>query len=144
MIYLLLKSLHLLMAIAFVGTLFFQVLILAPVSRQLSETSRKELSVLLGQRARHVIHWVALVLYSAGVALVWPYRQILMAPLDSTFGMILSLKLLLAILIVCHYIALIVLRVTERIAERGMRVLNISLLLHAVALVLCAKAMFSL
>lgn len=144
MLYLSLKTLHLLMAIAFIGTLFFQVFILAPVGRQLPEDMRGRMSTLLGQQARHVIHWVALLLYGAGIALVWPYRQALADPLASTFTFLLSVKLLLAVLIIGHYVALIVLRIKGRITERGMRMLNISLLAHAVALVLCAKAMLTL
>lgn len=144
MLYLSLKTLHLLMAIAFIGTLFFQVFILVPVARQLPAQMRGQLSVLLGQQARRVIHWVALLLYAAGVALVWPYRQALADPLASSFSLLLSLKLLLAVLIIGHYVAMIVLRSQQRITERGLRLLNISLLAHAVALVVCAKAMFTL
>lgn len=144
MLYLSLKTLHLLMAIAFIGTLFFQVFILAPVGRQLPEDLRGRMSALFGQQARRVIHWVALLLYGAGIALVWPYRQALTNPLASTFTLLLSLKLLLAVLIIGHYVALIVLRSSGRITERGMRAINISLLVHAVALVFCAKAMFTL
>lgn len=144
MLYLTLKTLHLLMAMAFIGTLFFQVLILAPVARQLPAQARGQLSVLLGQQARRVIHWVALLLYGAGVALVWPYRQALADPLASSFTLLLTLKLLLAVLIIGHYVAMIVLRSNNRITERGLRLLNISLLAHGVVLVVCAKAMFSL
>jgi len=144
MLYLALKTLHLLMAIAFVGTLFFQVFIFAPVARQLPEDQRGRLAVLFGHQARHVIHWVALFLYGAGIALVWPYRAMLADPLASSFSLLLSLKLMLAVLIIGHYVAMIVLRSKDRITERGMRLLNISLLAHAVALVICAKAMFIL
>lgn len=144
MLYLLLKTLHLLMAIAFVGTLFFQVFVLAPVGRQLAPELRGRMAALFGQQARRVIHWVALLLYAAGVALVWPYRQALADPLASSFSLLLSLKLLLALLIIGHYAALILLRSQKRITERGMRLLNLSLLAHAVLLVFCAKAMFIL
>lgn len=144
MLYLLLKTLHLLMAIAFIGTLFFQVFILTPVARQLPENVRQPVSSLFGQQARRVIHWIALLLYGAGVALVWPYRHALVDPLASTFAFLLSLKVTLALLIIGHYATLIVLRKNDRVTERGMRLLNISLLVHAVALVFCAKAMFIL
>lgn len=144
MLYLSLKTLHLLMAIAFVGTLFFQVFILVPVARQLPEDLRGKMSVLFGQQARRVIHWVALLLYGLGIALVWPYRHALADPLASTFTLFLSLKLLLAVLIIGHYVALIVLRSKGQISQRGMRLLNISLLVHAAVLVFCAKAMFTL
>src|SRR5690606_40411322 len=65
MTYLLIKTLHLLAAMAFIGTLFFQVLILAPAGRRLDASVRGPMSQALGQQARRVIHWVALVLYGA-------------------------------------------------------------------------------
>lgn len=144
MTYLLIKTLHLLAAIAFVGTLFFQVLILAPAARRLDPSVRGLLSPLLGQQARHVIHVVAIVLYGAGLTLAWPYRSLLASPSSSTFATLLSLKILLALLIIGHYAALIFLRSSQRITERGMHWLNVSLLLHGVLVVICAKSMFAL
>lgn len=144
MTYLLIKTLHLLAAIAFIGTLFFQVLILAPVTRRLAPATRELLSPALGQQARHVVHVVALVLYGAGLALVWPYRTLLANPFASTFATLLTLKIILALLIIGHYALLIFLRRSQRIGERGMDLLNVSLLLHAVVLVVCAKSMFVL
>ncbi|MFA5678239.1 MAG: hypothetical protein WC953_07480 [Pseudomonas sp.] len=144
MTYLLIKTLHLLAAIAFIGTLFFQMLILAPAAQRLDSSVRGLLSPVLGQQARHVIHIVAIVLYGAGITLAWPYRSLLANPLSSTFATLLSLKILLAFLIIGHYVALIFLRRSQRITERGMHWLNVSLLLHAVAVVICAKSMFAL
>lgn len=144
MSYLLIKTLHLLAAIAFIGTLFFQVAILGAARQALDEPSRERLAQALGKRARHVIHGVALLLYGCGIALVWPYRQLLQDPFASNLALLLSLKILLAVLIVGHYVLLIVLRVRNAVGERGMRLINLSLLLHAVLLVVCAKAMFAL
>lgn len=144
MTYLLIKTLHLLAAIAFVGTLFFQVLILAPAAQRLDSSVRGLLGPVLGQQARHVIHIVAIVLYGAGLMLAWPYRSLLAHPLSSTFATLLSLKILLALLIIGHYAALIFLRRSQRITERSMYLLNVSLLIHAVLVVICAKSMFVL
>lgn len=144
MTYLLIKTLHLLAAIAFVGTLFFQVLILAPVNRRLEETITAPVSQALGQQARRVIHLVAVVLYGAGISLAWSYRSLLANPFSSHFATLLSLKILLALLIIGHYTALIVLRRKQRVTPRAMRLLNISLLIHGVVIVICAKTMFVL
>lgn len=144
MAYLLIKTLHLLAAIAFVGTLFFQVLILAPAAQRLDPSVRGLLGPVLGQQARHVIHVVALALYGAGLMLAWPYRSLLANPLSSTFATLLALKIILALLIIGHYVVLIFLRRSQRISERGMRLLNISLLSHAMLVVICAKSMFVL
>lgn len=144
MTYLLIKTLHLLAAMAFVGTLFFQVLILAPVSRRLGIAVVTPVNQALGQQARRVIHVVAVVLYGAGISLAWSYRSLLANPLGSHFGMLLSLKIILALLVIGHYAALIVLRNQQRITPRSMALLNISLLITACLIVICAKAMFVL
>ncbi|PRB74315.1 hypothetical protein [Pseudomonas sp. MYb185] len=144
MTYLLIKTLHLLAAMAFIGTLFFQVLILAPAGRRLDASVRAPVSQALGQQARRVIHVVAIVLYGAGLMLAWQYRSLLANPLSSHFATLLSLKILLALLIIGHYAALIFLRRSQRITERGMYLLNVSLLVHAVLVVICAKSMFVL
>lgn len=144
MLYLLLKILHILMAIAFVGSLFFQVLILSPAVQVLEQPQRQHFMLILGQQARKVIHWVVLFLYASGVGLVWPYRHLLLNPLASTFSLLLTIKLCLALLIVLHYAGLILLRRRQLLTERGMFRLNCSLMLHGVALVSCAKAMFLL
>lgn len=144
MSYTAIKTLHLLGAIAFIGTLFFQVFILAPVMRRLPEGDRSRMATALGQRARRVVHWVALALYGAGITLGWQYRAVLAQPFSSQFSALLTLKITLALLIVAHYVALIFLRKSGRIGPHGMHLLNISLLMHAVLVVICAKAMFTL
>ncbi|GGI93341.1 hypothetical protein [Halopseudomonas pertucinogena] len=144
MTYLIIKTLHLLAAIAFIGTLFFQVLILTPVNRRLDSATRQRLAPALGQQARHVIHVVAVLLYGAGIALAWPYRTLLANPSASTFATLLTVKIILAFMIIGHYALLIFLRRSQRLGERGMDLLNVSLLVHAVLLVICAKSMFVL
>ena len=144
MTYVTLKSLHLLATIAFIGTLFFQVVILWPATRNMSaepiETARQAIK----KRAQGVIHWAGLFVYGVGLALVWPYRSYLLDPFASTFSLFLSLKLLLAALILLHYVALAFLRRSGILGERGTYWLNVSVLLLAVLLVLCSKGMFLL
>src|SRR5690554_2241840 len=144
MTYLTIKTLHLLAAIAFIGTLFFQVLILAPASRRLAPAVREAIGPVLDQQARHVSHFAALVRYGAGLSLARPYRTLLAKPLSSTFTILLSLKILLAFLIIGHYVSLIFRRRGRLIGVRGMLWLNVSLLVHAVLPVVCAKSMFVL
>src|SRR3990167_5854986 len=70
MSYSLLHVLHLLGAIAFIGTLFFEVIILAKVKPQLAPGAVLELEQALGKRSRTVLHWVVLLVYGAGLGLV--------------------------------------------------------------------------
>lgn len=142
MSYTLIKTLHLLAAIAFVGTLFFQVMIWRKAVSALSPSEQQRASVAIAGRTRHVIHWVALLLYAAGGLLAWHHRAVLASPFASGFGTVLTLKISLALLIVAHYVALILLRRRSLLGENGLHRLNTSLLIHGVLIVICAKVMF--
>src|SRR5690606_41305464 len=90
------------------------------------------------------LHDAILIFNDACINMTCTYRTLLANPLSSTFTILLSLKILLAFLIIGHYVALIFLRRGRHIGERGMHWLNVSLLVHAVLLVVCAKSMFVL
>ena len=106
MTYLALKTLHLLAAATFIGSLFFQIFVLWPASRQLPAQSLSELDQSVRRRFMLVIHLVALVLYGAGFGLLTNYWKHLLTPFSSNFSMLLSLKLILAFSIIVHYLAL--------------------------------------
>jgi hypothetical protein len=63
MSYFLLLLVHLLAAIFFIGTVFFEVLMLSPLARQVSRPSMREFEYALGRRARRIMPWVLLLLY---------------------------------------------------------------------------------
>ncbi|WP_256669868.1 MULTISPECIES: hypothetical protein [Pseudomonas] len=144
MTYLAIKTLHLLAAATFIGSLFFQIFVLWPASRQLPAQSLSELDQSVRRRFMLVIHLVALVLYGAGFGLLTNYWKHLQTPFSSNFSMLLSLKLILATSIIVHYLALAATRRRAPVGPVGMRWINISLLLHAALIVVCAKAMFML
>ena len=85
---------HLLAAIAFIGTLFFEVVIWHRARQQLADTAQSTADQAIAVRSRKVLHGVVLLLYGAGVGLAWQYRGALSQPLASSFGMLLSLKIL--------------------------------------------------
>ena len=59
--------LHLLAAIAFVGTVFFEVVMLEGVRKHLPQETMRAVERAIGDRATAVMPWVLLTLYSA-----WP------------------------------------------------------------------------
>ena len=68
-----LLTLHLLAAVAFAGTVFFE-----------------------------VMPWAPLVLFAAGVSLAWHHRALLEHPLAST-GLLMTLKMALALSVFAHF-----------------------------------------
>lgn len=144
MLYLSLKTLHLIAAVFFIGGVFFEVMILSRATQALDEGPRQQLSKALGQRARRVMHWVVLALYGAGIALAWQYRALLRDPLASSFATLLSLKILLAVSILGHFIGVVYLLRSGRMTPSRSRAIHLSVLVQMLLILLLAKSMFVL
>jgi len=97
---------HLLAAIAFIGTLFFEVFIWHSARQQLASSGQLTADQAIAVRSRKVLHGVVLLLYGAGIGLAWQHRGVLSQPLASSFGTLLSLKIVLALSIIGHYLLL--------------------------------------
>ncbi len=144
MTYALLHTVHLLAAIGFIGTLFYEVLILAKVKPQLDPSSVDALERALGARTRTVLHGVVVLVYGAGLGLAWQYRQALSAPLASSFATLLTLKIVLALGVFISFGAVAMLLRSGRMTPALYRQLHWAVLAQMLAIVLLAKAMFFL
>lgn len=143
MSYGLLLTLHLLAAIAFVGTVFFEVVMLEGVRRHVPHATLREIERAIGDRATAIMPWVLLTLYLAGIGLAWQHRAALAQPLTS-FGALLALKIALALSVFGHFVMAMVWRRRGMLGGRRSRRLHLSVFCHALAIVLLAKAMFYL
>ncbi len=141
MSYALLLVLHVLAAIAFAGTVFFEVVMLEGVRRHLPHETMREVERAIGNRATRVMPWVLLVLYGAGIGMAWQYRPALAQPLASSFGLLLSLKILLAISVFGHFATAMVWRRRGTLRGRRSRLLHLSVFCHVLVIVLLAKGM---
>ena len=133
---------HLLAAIAFIGTLFFEVFIWHAARGPLTQIVRDGADQAIAQRSRHVLHGVVLVLYGVGMALAWQHRGALSQPWSNSFGLLLSLKILLALSIIGHYLWLAYWLKSGRLTPSRACWLRRSILGHMVLIVVLAKAMF--
>ncbi|TRO12881.1 hypothetical protein EQ836_17600 [Ectopseudomonas mendocina] len=144
MLYLFLKFAHLTAATFFIGGVFFEVMILSRATRELPDDAKAGFSRALGRRARQVMHWVVLALYGAGLGLAWHYRAALHAPLASSFGILLSLKITLALSILGHFLLVVFLMRSGRMTAVRSRRIHLSVLLQMLGILFLAKAMFLL
>ena len=134
--------LHLFAAIAFVGTVFFEVVMIEGVRRHLPHATMREVERALGNRATAIMPWVLLTLYAAGIALAWRHRAVLEQPLASSFGTLLALKIVLAVSVFGHFVTAMRWRRRGKLGGRRSRRLHLSVFGHVIAIVLLAKAMF--
>ncbi|VVO63238.1 hypothetical protein PS838_00899 [Pseudomonas fluorescens] len=133
---------HLLAAIAFIGTLFFEVVIWHRAREQLTNTAQSTADQAIAVRSRKVLHGVVVLLYGAGIALAWQHRGVLSQPLASSFGTLLSLKIVLALSIIGHYLLLAYWLKSARLTVSRASWIRRSILGHMVMIVILAKAMF--
>lgn len=136
--------LHLFAAFIFVGTVFFEVLVLEGIRKHVPHDAMKSVEVAIGRRARRFMPFVILVLYGAGIGMAWQYRAALAHPLDSSFATLLSIKILLALSVLVHFICAITLGAKGKLKSRHFKRIHISVFLHMIGIVFLAKAMFFL
>lgn len=144
MAYPILLILHLFAALVFVGTVFFEVLMLEGVRKRVPREAMRLLETAIAARARRVMPWVLLVLYGAGLGLAWQHRAALAHPFASSFGLLLTLKIVLALSVFGHFLTAMSLQRHGRMNARAFKRIHLSVFCHMVGIVLLAKAMFYL
>ncbi|WP_095111239.1 CopD family copper resistance protein [Pseudomonas sp. Irchel 3E20] len=145
MIYPLLLTLHLFAALIFIGTVFFEVLFLESIRKQIPSRVMDLVEQGIGRRARSLMPWVLIILFGAGLGMVWlRYLPALGSPFSSSFGTLLALKILIASSVLLHFLAAMFLFRTKRMKATYVHFIHRSLFVHMVAIVLLAKGMFYL
>jgi hypothetical protein len=140
--YFALVTLHLFAAIIFVGTVFFEVLILEGIRKPVGRDVMRSVETAIGQRARRLIPFVMLVLYGAGISMAWQYRDALTHPFDSSFATLLWVKIVLALSVLAHFITAVTLSARGKLKSRHFKLIHLSVFCHVVLIVFLAKAMF--
>ncbi|WP_025917952.1 CopD family copper resistance protein [Herminiimonas sp. CN] len=144
MSYPILLTLHLFGALMFVGTVFFEVLILEGVRKHLPTDVMRQTERAIGTRARSIMPWVLMALYGAGIGMAWQHRAALAHPFASSFGVLLTLKILLALSVFGHFVTAMVWLRRGLLRSGRSRFIHISVFCHMVGIVLLAKGMFYL
>jgi hypothetical protein len=137
-----LVTLHLFAAIMFVGTVFFEVLILEGIRKPVGREIMRTVELAIARRARRLMPFVILVLYAAGLAMAWQYRSDLAHPFTSSFAILLWIKIVLALSVLAHFITAMTLSGTGRLKSRHFQIIHLSVFCHVVLIVFLAKAMF--
>ncbi|MFV0475272.1 MAG: CopD family copper resistance protein [Pikeienuella sp.] len=137
-------TLHLFAAIMFGGTVFFEVIILEGIRRHVGRDQMRVVERAIGRRARRVMPFVILVLYSAGFAMAWEYRDALKHPFESSFATLLMIKIILALSVLTHFVTAVTLGARGKLTSRQFRLIHLSVFCHVALIVFLAKAMFYL
>ncbi|MCK9515149.1 MAG: hypothetical protein WCZ18_06210 [Ottowia sp.] len=135
-------TLHLYAAIFFVGTVFFEVVILEGLRKPLGRETMRSVEIAIGRRARRIIPFVILILFAAGIMMAWQFRAELAHPLGSSFATLLWIKIVLAFSVLAHFVTAITLSGTGKLKSRHIQHIHLSVFTHVVLIVFLAKAMF--
>ncbi|WLH70666.1 hypothetical protein [Pseudomonas sp. FP2309] len=130
---------HLLAAIAFIGTLFFEVVIWHSAREELVWSAQFMSEQAIARRSRRVLHGVVVVLYGAGIGLAWHYWSM---PWTGRFALLLGLKITLALSIIGHYLLLAYLLNHKRLSPKRALWIRRSILAHMVLIVILAKSLW--
>ncbi len=142
--YLLLLIAHLFAALMFIGAVFFEVLILGSALRQVPAGTKRRIEAAIARRARRLMPWVLALLYGSGAGMAWHYRAALAQPLSSSFALMLTLKIALALSVLGHFaVAMRTRGHGEHVSRRFQRI-HLSVFCHMLGIVLLAKGMFYL
>jgi hypothetical protein len=145
MLYPLFLTVHLFAALIFIGTVFFEVLFLGSLRKQLPVKVMVLVEQGVGRRARRLMPWVLLLLFGAGLGMVWlRYLPALAAPWSSSFGTLLMIKIAVAASVLGHFLVAMLLFKRGRMQARYVQFIHGSLFCHMVIIVLLAKGLFYL
>ncbi|PJK10928.1 hypothetical protein CO614_03365 [Lysobacteraceae bacterium NML120232] len=142
--YLLMNLLHLFAAFLFVGVVFFEVLFLGSIRKRLPDAIIRPIEKAIGQRAVQLMPWTLLLLYGSGVGMAWRYRAALADPLGNSFGLLLAVKIALALSVFGHFLTAMALRRRGRLIAGASKRIHISVFCHMLGIILLAKLMFAL
>ncbi|MDO4433512.1 MAG: hypothetical protein Q4B82_02885 [Alysiella sp.] len=134
---------HLFCAIAFVGGVIFEALILGVLhGKQVSRETRQEADKAIARRAVRVMPWIVLGVFLSGLVMLHRYIDVLKAPFTNGFSMQLTLKLLLALGILGHFGVAIYKMKTQTLTVAWSKYIHRAVLLQMLLIVFLAKSMF--
>jgi len=143
--YLMLVTVHLLCAVLFIGIVAFEVLFLERIRAHLPDQMMALVEEGIHTRARKFMPFVVGLLFLSGLGLL---TRIHLAgwfpPFNSTFSTLLTIKILLAISVLVHFITAIRASLCNCMTSRRFRITHYSVFAHMVFIVILAKAMFFL
>lgn len=97
-------TLHLLCAITFVGAVFFEVLVIEPLEKRLPDGLGARLAEEIPLQVVRFMPYVVLTLFLTGAAMFWVHFSNRPDFFQSKFGLLLSLKVVLALVVLGVFI----------------------------------------
>ncbi|MDK4684135.1 CopD family copper resistance protein [Kingella negevensis] len=134
---------HLFCAITFVGGVFFEAFVLSVMhTKRVNREARREVERALSYRAVRVMPWVVAGVFLSGLTMVHRYWDILQHPFASAFALQLTLKILFAFSILCHFLIAVYKMKTHTLSAAWSKYIHAAVFTQMICIVLLAKTMF--
>lgn len=133
---------HLMCAILFIGVVFFEVILLEGVRTKLPPAVMAAFEAALIGRAKRIMPYVVALLFITGLAMAFVHRHALAAPLNSAFGTLLGLKIILAFSVLVHFVTAIRSATNGCMTSTRFERTHLSVAIHMAVIVVLAKAAF--
>ena len=138
----LLVTAHLLCAITFVGAVFFEVLVIEPIEKDLPNGVGEKVAEAIPRRVRKFMPVVVTLLFFSGVAMAWVHYSARPDFIRTKFGVMLTIKVALAVAVLAIFVASIRASMTGRMDVCRFRHTHRIVAALMLAIVLLAKGMF--
>ncbi len=135
---------HLYCAIAFIGGVIFEALILSALhSKNVSQASRREAERAISQRAIKVMPFIVSGVFLSGITMAYRYAGLLATPFSSgSLALQLSIKILLSVSILMHFFVAVHKMKTHTLTAAWSKYIHTAVLCQMLAIVFLAKSMF--
>lgn len=143
-IYAVAHIIHLYCATAFVGGVFFEVLVLSVLhTGRVSREARREVEKAMSYRAVRVMPFAVELLFASGIVMAANrYLPISGEPFATSFGTMLTLKILLAFSVLAHFAIAVVKMARSTLTVGWSKYIHAVVFTHMLLIVFLAKAMF--
>lgn len=133
---------HLLCAAAFIGVVFFEVFILEGIRDQIGPALMPQIESGIVNRAKKIMPYVVATLFLTGVYLAYTHYSNLPSPFSTSFGILLGVKILLALSVLVHFVTAIRSATNGCMTSKRFEITHISVFIHMFCIVVLAKAMY--
>lgn len=144
MSYQLLITIHIYTAILFIGVVFFEVIFLESIRKKFPNDTMSLFQKAITDRARKFMPFVLVALFLSGSGMAYHHFPNLNTLTTSSFGILLSLKALLAFSVLIHFITAMYLSKKGKLTCDRFKYTHLSVFCHMILIIFLAKNMFYL
>ncbi len=135
-------TLHLFAAVIFIGVVFFEVLFLESIRKKIPSDTMVLLQQGITSRARKIMPFVLAFLFLSGLAMAHSHFPHFSGLMSSSFGQLLSVKMLLAFSVLLHFFTAMYLSRNHKMSCSRFKFIHLSVFCHQVLIIFLAKNMF--